>query len=64
MVRIFIVERILKPLNNHRLLGSSYRGCFGMESEHTSSLEPLVPPPKKKTKKLVVFLPQAGDPDN
>lgn len=29
MVRIFIVERILKPLNNHRLLGSSYRGCFG-----------------------------------
>lgn len=52
IVRIFIVERILKPLNNHWLLGSSYRGCFGMESEHTSSLEP---PPKKKKKNWLFF---------
>lgn len=35
MVRIFIVEHILKPLNNHRRLGSSYHGCFGMQSKHT-----------------------------
>lgn len=49
MVRIFIVEHILKPLNNHRRLGSSYHGCFGMQSKHTLLVEPPHPalqPPK------------------
>lgn len=56
--KIFIVERILKTLKNH------LPGCLAflitIVLGWKAGIHCWLPPPKK----LVVFLPQAGDPDN